>query len=343
MKRALNILFVTNSNSYLRVEGENIVVCDKERQEERRVPLGILEAIYVYSYQGASPGLIGKCVREKKEICFFEPNGRFLYRAVGRENGSVLVRMEQRRIADDPVRCCRIARNIISAKLYNSRKLLLRACRNHELIIDAEKIRWVGDQLKRMAGECLDTDDLEALRGLEASAAQQYFSCFDELILNKSFSFEKRTRRPPMNAFNALLSFLYALVRGSCYSAIMGTGLDPFVGVMHALRSGREALALDLMEEFRACMADKLALRLVNTKMLNVECFDVAESGAVSLNQKGRKTVFSEWIRFRGETIVHPYLKEKVGWGYLPYLQGILFNRYIRGDLDEYPAFFWRD
>lgn len=343
MKKLLNTLYITTPDRYLSLEGENVVV-SADRQELARVPLHNLERIMIFGGAGASPALMGKCVSESRELVFMSRSGRFLARAEGEVNGNVLLRRTQYRIADDPEKSLSIARNMIAAKLYNSRWTLERTMRDHEMRIDlpvfAEKSQYLQNAIQSAA----EAPDADSLRGIEGEAASVYFSVFDDMILQQkeAFRFTGRNRRPPLDRINALLSFAYALCTGMCTAALEAVGLDPYVGFLHTDRPGRRSLALDLVEEFRALMCDRFVLTLVNKRTAAPEHFDLREDGAVLLNDEGRRVFLTAWQKRKDDELRHPFLDEKVQWGMLPYVQALLLARFLRGDLDAYPPFLWK-
>lgn len=343
MRKLLNTLFVTSEDVYLALENENVVVM-AERERRGQFPLVMLEGIVCFSYKGASPALMGACARRGIQLSFMSPNGRFLARTCGEERGNVLLRKEQYRVSDDEEKSCLIARNFIFGKVYNGRWILERAVRDHALRVDGEKLKRVSGQMAASLEDIARQTNLEALRGQEGQASAAYFSVFDELILNQkdAFHFEERNRRPPMDRVNAVLSFVYTLLANDCAAALEAVGLDAYVGFLHRDRSGRVSLALDLMEELRGVFADRLVLTLVNTRVLQKNHFKRQESGAVLLDDEGRKIVLNAWQTRKRETITHPYLKEKIYWGLVPYVQALLLSRYLRGDLEGYPPFLWK-
>ena len=343
MRKLLNTLFVTSEDSYLSLDGENVVI-KKDGETAARFPLHTLESILCFSYNGASPALMGACVKHGIALSFLTPNGKFLARASGEMNGNVLLRRSQYRMADDPWASCRVASWLIAGKIYNSRWVLERATRDHAMRIDVETVKRVSAFLKNSLGAAAGAGTLDELRGIEGEAAAQYFRAFDELVLQNRdvFAMNGRSRRPPMDAMNALLSFAYTLLTHDCASALESVGLDSYVGFMHRDRPGRSSLALDLMEELRPVIADRFALTLINRQELTEKHFRSEVSGAVFLNDEGRKIVLSSWQARKRETITHPYLEEKIPWGLVPYVQALLLARYIRGDIDAYPPFFWK-
>ena len=316
----------------------------KEKQEIGRVPLHNIERIMTFGYMGVSPALMGQCVERGIELVFMTPYGKFLARVEGNINGNVLLRREQFRIADDKNKSLEIARNMIMGKIYNSRQVILRVLRDHELRVNQEMFRKKANFLQEALQKCKYVRDIDSLRGIEGECASIYFSVFDDMILQqkKEFYFSVRSKRPPLDNVNALLSFSYSLCTSMCTSALEAVGLDPYVGFMHTDRPGRRSLALDLVEEFRAWFCDRFVLMLINKKVVNADNFEKRENGAVMLNEKGRKEILQAWQKRKSEMIKHPFLDEKVEWGMLPYIQALLLARYIRGDLDAYPVFMWK-
>lgn len=343
MKKLLNTLYVTTSGRYLSLDGENVVVLE-DNKEVGRVPLHNLERIMTFGYTGASPALMGKCAAEGKELVFMSGNGRFLARVEGEQNGNVLLRRQQYRIADHPEQSLAIAKHMIVGKLYNSRWVLERTIRDHGLRIDVEKFQMKSRFLQESIHSAMDAQNMDTLRGIEGEGASVYFSVFDEMILQQKsdFFFHGRNKRPPLDNVNAMLSFAYVLATGMCASALEAVGLDAYVGFMHTDRPGRRSLALDLVEEFRALMCDRFVLLLINKRMIHADAFEQREDGAVVLTDTGRRTFLAAWQNRKCDLIKHPFLNEKVEWGMLPYAQALLLARYIRGDLDCYPPFLWK-
>lgn len=304
----------------------------------------MLQSIVSFAYAGASPALMGACVERGIGMAFCTPRGRFLARVAGGAQGNVLLRRMQYRQADDPTCSCRIARSMIFGKVYNARWSVERTRRDHALRIDDKRFAAVSAQLQGLLAQVAEETSLESLRGLEGAGATAYFSVLDDMILREkeTFFFRGRSRRPPLDAFNALLSFAYSLLAHDCASALESAGLDAYVGYLHRDRAGRESLALDLMEELRPCFADRFVLTLVNNRVMKADCFDFRESGAVLLTDGGRKAFLQKWQERKKETITHPFLEEKLPWGMVPYVQSLLLARYLRGDLDDYPPFLWK-
>ncbi len=343
MKKLLNTLYVTTPEAYLALDGENVVV----RREETtlgRVPLHTLEGIVAFNYPGASPALMGACAERGVDLCFFTPNNRFLARVTGEAHGNVLLRREQHRWAADPPKSLQAASYFITGKLFNQRWVIERTLRDHAERVDAEKLRSASRRLAGYLRQAPLCADIEALRGLEAVAASTYFGVFDDLILGDKarFFFHGRNRRPPLDRVNALLSFCYALLAREVASALEGVGLDPYVGFMHADRPGRASLALDMMEELRAPIADRFVLSLINRRMVDAKQFHIKENGAVIMDEALRKAILSHWQTRKQEQLSHPFLEEKLAWGIVPHAQALLLARWMRGDLDGYPPFLWK-
>lgn len=343
MRHLLNTLFVLSEDSYLSLDGENVVV-SRGKTETARFPLHTLESILCFSYSGASPSLMGGCARRGVDLCFFSPRGQFLARAVGEERGNVLLRKQQYRIADDEIQSCRYARGFLIGKVYNARWVLERATRDHPQRVPVEKLKRLSSQMAAalpLIGEC---EYPGQLLGLEGEAAQRYFDGFGELVLQQreDFPFTSRSRRPPLDNINALLSFAYTLLARDCAAALEGVGLDPYVGFLHRLRPGRRSLALDLLEELRAVFADRFVLSCINQKVLTAKHLQKQENGAVLLTDEGRREFLSAWQGKKQEQITHPFLKEKLPWGLVPHVQALLLARTIRGDIEQYPPLFWK-
>jgi CRISPR-associated protein Cas1 len=334
---------VTLPDVYLSLEGENIVI---KRDDEvlKRVPLHNLEGITTFGRQGASPALMRKCAEAGIALNFLTEHGRFMASVVGEERGNVLLRRTQYRYADDEEKCVMIARNILFGKLYNSRWVLERTLRDHELRVDANKISKAARVIADLGVSVHSVQTSGVLFGLEGEAATHYFSVFDDMILNnkKDFFFKARSRRPPMDNVNALLSFTYSILANDVSAALTGVGLDAFVGFLHKDRPGRRSLALDLMEELRAPLADRFVLTLINMRQMSGSDFQHMESGAVVIKDDARKTFLTAWQNRKKEQIEHPFLKEKIEWGLVPYAQALLLARMLRGDLEEYPPFLWK-
>lgn len=343
MKKLLNTLYVTSENSYLSLDGENIVVLD-EQKEIGRLPLHNLEGIVSFGYRGTSPALMGACAERNISLCYLTPQGKFLARISGKTKGNVVLRQQQYDSSRDAQISLEIAKSCILGKVYNARWVLERAVRDHSLQIEADQVKkaaeFLRDSLKRIRG----SESKEQLRGYEGEAASIYFGVFDQLILQqkKDFAFHGRSKRPPMDNVNAMLSFVYTLLTNTITSALETVGLDPYVGYLHTDRPGRASLSLDLIEELRPVLADRFVLSLINKRIVNGKNFSKKENGAVLMDDELRKRVLTEWQNKKKEIITHPYLNEKVEWGMVPYVQAMLLARYLRGDLDGYPVFMWK-
>ena len=343
MRQLLNTLFVTSEDIYLSLDGEN-VVANRGKQAVARYPLHTLAGIISFSYAGASPALMGACAARNISLAFCTPRGRFLARVTGTSSGNVLLRRAQYRTADDPGPCCRLARSMVFGKVYNARWSIERTRRDHNLRVDDAALSAVSAQLKALLPQIAEETSADSLMGLEGAAATAYFGVFDQMILGEKplFAFKTRSRRPPMDPVNALLSFAYSLLASDCASALESVGLDAYVGFLHRDRPGRSSLALDLMEELRPCMAERFVLTLINNRIMDKGSFDFRENGAVFLNNSGRRSFLNRWQERKREAITHPYLKEKLPWGLVPYIQALLLARTLRGDLDGYPPFLWK-
>ncbi|MDH5758901.1 MAG: type I-C CRISPR-associated endonuclease Cas1c [Gemmatimonadota bacterium] len=341
MKTHLNTLFVTTEDSHLAKEGEAVVV-RRGGQTLLRVPIHMLESIVCFGHVGLSPYLMAHCARNRVSISYHQPNGRFLATVRGSTSGNVLLRKDQFRASEDPGRCLALSEIFVRAKIHNSRVVVARAVRDHgdadgEL---ARCVAYLSGCLKRASRVA----EIGRLRGIEGEAAKRYFAVFGSLLRNPEpgISMNGRSRRPPRDPVNALLSFSYALLASDCRSACESVGLDPQVGFLHTDRPGRAGLALDLMEELRPVIADRVALSLINRQQVGSRDFTVEDAGAVRLKDDSRKKVLEQYQTRKQETITHPFLGEKVSLGFVPLLQARLLARTLRGDLDAYPAFLWR-
>jgi len=342
MRKLLNVLFVTQADAKVSLENDNVCV-RKDDEVIVRVPLLNLEQIVLFNYFGATPQLLGECAKRNVSVSFLNEYGKYYGTFHGESSGNVLLRREQYRIADDS-RALEYAKSFIFGKLHNQKWIIERGIRDYSLRINSELLKkqskFISEQLKQI----LDIDNDESLRAAEGNAAHHYFSAFDELILqNKAFfTFITRNRRPPMDAVNAMLSLAYTLLASECRHALEVVGLDSYVGFLHVDRPGRASLALDLMEELRPHFADRFVLSLINRGEVSESDFEFQSSGAVYLTKDSRKKFLSSWQRRKKEGITHPFLKEKIEWGLVPYCQSLLLARTIRGDLDGYPSFLWK-
>lgn len=344
MKQHLNTLFITTDGSYVAREGEAVLV-RVEKETRLRVPIHTLGGIVCFGRVGLSPSLMGLCGEKGVCISMLSSTGRFLARINGFTSGNVLLRREQFRRADSPDSSVAIARPMLAAKIANARSVLLRHLRDYpqspnRAVVEQAAAYLTGsiEQVRHAAS------GLDSLRGIEGDAAGCYFSVFDHLIVaqKENFAFRSRNRRPPLDNINALLSFLYSMLAHDLRSACESVGLDPQVGFLHRDRPGRAGLALDLMEEFRPFLPDRLALSLINRQQVSAGGFKTHDNGAVAMDDATRKTVLVAYQKRKQEEILHPFLGERVSIGLLPHLQARLLARHLRGDLDVYPPFIWK-
>ena len=343
MRKLLNTLYVSTQGSYLHQEGETVVI-EQDKQKIMQLPIHTLGSIVCFGNVMCSPFLLGFCAERDVSVSFLSAHGRFLASVLGPVRGNVLLRRQQYRMADDEQTTRGIAANVVSGKLANCRVVLNRTIRDHSAKVDVNTLKNTSDKIARIIERIPRAADTDEIRGFEGQAAAEYFRVFDHLIVDQKadFKFNERSRRPPLDEVNALLSFLYTLLAHDIRSALETVGLDPAVGFLHRDRPGRPGLALDLMEEFRPVIADRLALSLINRRQLGKNGFTKAASGAVVMNDDTRKTVLTEYQNRKQDEIYHPYIEENVPIGLLFFIQSNLMARYIRGDIDGYPPFFWR-
>lgn len=337
MRKLLNTLYVTTPEAYLSKDGLNVVVSVKQ-EEVFRIPAINIEGIVTFGYMGASPGLMKLCSDNGIALTFLSPNGRFVSRVQGQIKGNVLLRKKQYLLSDDPVWSLSVARLMIAGKIQNYRNILKRYIRDYG---ENEKVNASVKVLEVAKRDALTATDKSVLMGYEGMASNAYFEVFPELLLNQKqdFPFHGRNRRPPKDAVNAMLSFAYTLLANDMAAALETVGLDPYVGFLHSIRPGRTSLALDMMEELRAYLGDRFVLSLINKKQMTIKDFLLQATDGVVMTDKGKKTFIAAWQNRKRETIVHPYLNERVEIGLLPYVQALLMARYIRQDIDNYPVF----
>lgn len=344
MRRQLNTIYVTTEGAWLYKDGANLVM-EVDKEVKARLPVHMLEGLVCFGRVLVSPPLLGYCSEQGIRVSYLTPNGKFLARVEGPVSGNVLLRRDQYRASDDETRCCHIVRNLLAGKIHNQRAVVSRALRDYEF---DEPVRTSLQQTQKLLTYIIDKlsrePHLDVLRGLEGEAAQRYFECFDHFIRHDHpmMRFNGRNRRPPRDAVNALLSLLYTLLTHDCRSALETVGLDPAVGFLHRDRPGRPSLALDLAEELRPLLGDRLALSLINRKQVNEHDFRCLDNGAVLLKDDARKTVLVAYQERKQETLKHAFLDEKIAIGLLPYLQSQLLARHLRGDLEAYPPFLWK-
>lgn len=343
MKKLLNVLYVTVPDAYLALDGENVVI-RKDDNVAMRLPLHNLEHIVCFGYQGASPALMGACAERNVGLCFLYPSGRFLARVTGKVRGNVLLRKRQYAVSENEQESAGIAASFVLGKLSNCRIVIERALRDHALLVDVDALRAASASLRELMRAVQSCGTVADLMGFEGRAAKVYFGVFDQLVLQQreDFRFTERSRRPPLDNLNSILSFLYTILANEVASALETVGLDPYVGFLHRDRPGRPSLALDLMEELRPVFADRVALSLINRRQISGKGFTQKESGGVIMDDETRKKVLTAWQERKKEEITHPFLREKMPFGLIPHIQAMLLARFLRGDLDAYPPFFWK-
>lgn len=334
-------LYVTEPDIYLSLDGGSIKA-ERKNEDVIRLPLTNINEIFCFSYLGASPQLIGTCVERHIGISFFTPFGKFLFRAEGDSIGNVELRRKQYFAVNDNKIKHMIANNIVHAKVHNGAETLAKFSKLHPLQVNNGKVQEVIHQMRCTYDEIDECSNMDYLRGLEGKCAQEYFSVFPEMLLNDEFSFNNRTKRPPMDEINAMLSFGYTLLANTYASALSGVGLDPYAGFIHSDRSGRYSLALDMMEEMRSSFVDRFVISLVNNRIAKRNDFVIKESGAVEFTDSFRKVFLREWQTRKNEEITHPFIDEKISWGVVPYVQAKLLSQFLRENIDGYPPFFWR-
>lgn len=337
MRKLLNTIYITNEQIYLTLDGENLV-CKLDGKEQLRIPFENIENIVCFNYLGCSPALMGKCVSKMIPINFISPQGKFLAKVCGETKGNVFLRVAQ-------IDCFRekslsLSQNTMAAKFSNTKQLIRRTLHDNSGLREDPKIRNVMNILTDGIAKVYEAKSIEEIIGIEGNCARAYFSIFDKLITNPkvSFSFEFRTKRPPLDPINAMLSFVYTLATAEFAAALENVGLDSYIGYCHTLRSGRSSLACDLVEEVR-CIVERFVITLLNLKIVSESDFEKQVSGAVWLNDEGRKKVLAKWQEKKRTDIMHPFLKQKIPLGLLPYVQSNLLAKYVRGDILEYPSF----
>lgn len=338
MKKLQNSLYINTQGAYLHKERETLVI-DIAKEKALQLPIHSISGIFCFGNVMVSPQVMGFCGERGVNLAFFTEYGRFLARVQGKQTGNVLLRRTQYRHAD--TKASEIAQVIVAAKIQSQRQVLQRHQRNYGKQPEVSRVIAL---LKSAVERLKETTDLDTIRGLEGDAAARYFSVFNHLITEKTgaFTFSQRTRRPPTDPVNALLSFFYAILGNDISAALQGAGLDPQVGFLHKDRPGRDSLAQDVLEELRAYFVDRLVLTLINRQQVKASDFIYEASGAVKLKDTARKTVLQEFQARKQQTIMHPFLKEEVPLGLLPHVQALLLARHLRGDLQHYPPFLAR-
>jgi CRISPR-associated protein Cas1 len=341
MHTVLNTLYVMTQNAYAHLDNATVRI-DVEREKRLKVPLHHIGSVVCFGNVLVSPALLHRLADEGKSLVWLEDSGRFKARLEGPVSGNILLRRAQHTKALDPVFSLRFARSCVAGKVRNSRTVVLRAARESASQEEAAVLQRAADDLAASLRAVADVEDVDALRGIEGAAARSYFTALNLVVRppnRQVFSLDGRTRRPPRDRFNALLSFLYSMLMNDCRSALESVGLDPQLGFLHAVRPGRAALALDLQEELRAILADRLALTLINRGQLGVDDFDVRDGGAVVLKEDGRRTVVTAWQDRKREEIVHPLAEARIPLALLPMIQARLMARVVRGEFESYYPF----
>lgn len=340
MRKLLNTIYITNEQTYLSLDGENLV-CKIDGDIKLRIPFDNVENIVCFNYMGCSPALMGKCVEKTIPINFVSPQGKFLAKVCGETKGNVFLRVSQ--IEKFQSKAVELTANTMATKFSNTRQLIKRTLHdNEELRQDAD----INDALETLLSgieKVSEAESVEEIIGIEGSCAQKYFSIFNKLITvgGSPFEFNLRTKRPPLDPVNAMLSLIYTLITAECASALETVGLDSYIGFCHKLKSGRSSLACDMVEEFR-CIAERFVLSTINLKVVAEKDFDRQISGAVWLNDSGRKKVLARWQEKKRSDIVHPHLKQKIPMGLLPYVQSNLLAKYVRGEIESYPPYLYK-
>lgn len=343
MQVLLNTLYVMTEGSYLNLDHETVKI--KVNDEVKlQVPLHHLGSIICIGNIAISCGIMAKCAADGRNLSVFDQNGRFKFRVAGPVSGNILLRTAQFEAYQDKNKALAIAKNIVAGKIKNCRQIILRGARENDCIEEEKQLRETAKKMAGVLERLKKADNTDVIRGLEGEAAVSYFSSFEKIIKADRgvFFFRKRTRRPPQDRLNALLSFLYTLLNNDCVSAIEGVGLDCQLGFLHALRPGRPALSLDIMEELRPLLSDRLALTLINRGQINKDDFEEREGGAVYLSSVGKKKVISAYQNRKKEEITHLLINSKVKIGLIPHIQARILARFLRGDIDEYPPFIYK-
>jgi len=343
MKKHLNTLYITSPDAYVRKEGMTFVV-EIDDKKALQAPVHTIENIVCFGFKPLTPAIMAFCAENNIGISYMSMHGKFLARVYGEQRGNVLLRKTQYNFSDSENSSLGISRNIVAAKITNSRSVLQRHLRNHEDGDENEIVSRSVEDLSSFVNLVKTANNLETLRGYEGESASIYFRCFNNLITSQKedFIMNGRSKRPPLDYVNALLSFVYMLLVNELRSALETTGLDPQVGFLHRLRPGRPSLALDLMEEFRAYIADRVVLNLINLRQVDKNDFETRDTGEIRMSEKCRKEVLVAYQKKKDEVIEHPFLGEKTTLGLLPHIQCMLLARYIRGDIEEYPPFYMK-
>lgn len=343
MKQILNTLFVMTEGSYLRLEHETVRI-ELDGATRLQVPLHHLGGLVLFGNAMTTPFLLHKCAEDGRSVVLLDRNGRYRCRMVGKVGGNVLLRHAQHLAIEDGARQVPMVRNLIAGKVQNARQVLLRGQREAKNPDDAAALQVAVDLLARTVERLPGATEVEFMRGLEGEAARVYFDCLDKLVTQNrdAFRMNGRSRRPPRDRINALLSFLYVMLLNDCISAVEGVGLDPQMGFLHVMRPGRPSLGLDLMEELRPILADRLALTLINLRQIGPDDFEERAGGAVYLGEKGRKEVVTAYQKRKQDEVQHPVLEQSVPFGLVPHVQARLLARHLRGETEAYTPFLYR-
>lgn len=337
MRKLLNILYIITPNAYLSKDGLNIVM-SVEQKETFRIPIHNIEGIMSFSYMGMSPGAMKLCMDNNVHVSFMSPNSRFISHLQGGIKGNVLLRLSQYKQSLKPEFNLMISKRFIGGKIHNQRAVLQRYLRDYG---EDEEISKASAQLKRQKAMALDAQSIEDLRGIEGYAANIYFGIFNKLIVQQKdvFEFSVRTRRPPKDEVNVLLSFAYSLIEHEVSAGLESVGIDPYVGFMHTLRPGRPSLSLDLMEELRPFLGDRFVLSIINRRQISREDFIYQSDESLLLTDNGRRKIIAAWQTRKNQEFLHPYFNEKIPIGLLSFAQAKLLSKFIREDIDDYPVF----
>ena len=343
MHQLLNTLYVTTPEAYVHLDHETLRI-EVEGETRLQVPLHHIGALVCFGNVLISPAVLHRCADDGRSVVLLDRNGRFKGRLEGPVSGNVLLRKAQHEAVNDPHRTLTVARNVVAGKVQNTRQIVLRGAREAEDPEDIARLKDTAQALAVALEQVAGADDLDQLRGFEGEAARRHFGVFSCMVREdrETFQLRGRSRRPPRDPMNALLSFLYALLLSDCVAAAEGVGLDPQMGFLHALRPGRPALGLDLMEELRSVIAERLALTLINRRQVTAKHFVERPGGAIYLNDEGRKEVVVAYQKRKQEEIQHPVLEQKVPFGLIPHVQARLLARVLRGDMETYLPFLYR-
>lgn len=337
MRKLLYTLYITTPESYLSKDGMNVVI-SVNQQEVFRIPVINIEGIVTFGYMGASPGLMKLCSENNVSLTFLTPQGRFISRIQGATRGNVLLRKRQYKLSEQNDWTLHVSKIMIAGKIQNYRNILRRFIRDYG---ENTIVTNVAKSMEIFKRDLLLASDHQSLMGIEGMAANRYFEVFPCLMTQQreGFPFSGRNRRPPKDAVNAMLSLAYTLITNDVASALETVGLDPYVGFLHTLRPGRPSLALDMTEELRAYLGDRFVLSLINRRQITPEDFISQGDQGVAMTDKGRRTFLTAWQNRKRETLLHPYLNEKIPVGLIPHAQSMLLARFIRNDIDDYPVF----